>query len=77
MTNPAVFQPFTLVLTVFLLDSSLWAHRACGRDEPAKLAIQAHSFFKKYCNECHHGKEPKSGVKDYDVLDYASLTKKI
>src|SRR5215831_3383315 len=66
---------------VGLLGTVLWGPgitpaRAQTPDDATNLAQQAQEFFKKYCAECHHGDKPTSGVKDYDVLDYSSLTKK-
>jgi hypothetical protein len=44
-----------------------------GDDKPGTAA---YAFLKKYCADCHTGDKPKSEVDDYDVLSYASLTKK-
>jgi hypothetical protein len=41
-----------------------------------KLSKPAYDFLKTYCAGCHHGAKPMSEVEDYDVLNYASLTKK-
>src|SRR5437762_416836 len=53
-----------------------WSGLRSAEPEDGKLGAQAFAFLKKYCAECHHGPTPASGVKDYDVLDYDSLTKK-
>jgi hypothetical protein len=65
----------TLVLAVLVCGTGAVPLRAAEGEE-AKLAPQAYGVFQTYCAGCHHGKEPKSEVKDYDVLSYASLTKK-
>jgi len=47
------------------------------QEEPDdKPGTQAYAFLKKFCADCHTAEKPKSEVKDYDVLNYASLTKK-
>jgi hypothetical protein len=65
----------TVVLAALAWGTAAVPVRAVEKEE-AKLAPQAYGVFQTYCAGCHHGKEPKSEVKDYDVLSYASLTKK-
>jgi hypothetical protein len=65
----------TVVLTALACGAGAVSSRAADGEE-AKLAPKAYGVFQTYCAGCHHGKEPKSEVKDYDVLSYESLTKK-
>jgi hypothetical protein len=65
-----------LVLAVLLIGFSPDRGQGADDKDNKKLATDAHAFLKKYCASCHHGKEPLSEVEGYDVLDYASLTKK-
>jgi hypothetical protein len=64
----------TLVLTTFACGVGAVPLRAAEAD--TKLGRQAYAFVQKYCAGCHHGDKPKSEVKDYDVLSYASLIMK-
>jgi hypothetical protein len=65
----------TLVLAALASGIAAVPLGAAEREE-AKTAQLAYGVLQKNCAGCHHGKEPKSEVKDYDVLSYASLTKK-
>jgi hypothetical protein len=64
-----------------LINSLLWAtanaqQEAKGQEGKTELGRKAFAFFTKYCSRCHKQENPPSKVDDYDVVSYASLTKK-
>ena len=64
-----------LLLTILYQFGSGTVDVRAGENSSA-LGREAYKFLNLYCSECHHGDEPFSGVDDFDVLDYKSLTKK-
>src|SRR5262245_36616887 len=73
-----VLMTFGATIACAFTDGPAAGSRPAGfaQKDDDKPGAAAFAFVKKYCAECHSGAKPKSEVEDYDVLSYASLTKK-
>ena len=60
--------------SAFLFFGLLGSPTAYGQDDPQKIAGQARTVLRQYCQRCHNGPNSESGY-DWDVLQIATMKK--